>query len=165
MTDYDAVLSPTPREQLRDLIKELAVVHGRVTLASGKEADYYVDMRRVTLDGVASPIVGRVMNELVADLDFDRAARRDEARAALGLRPDLPTLLCLLRATYSDCPQQHCVRRSPLAAWDKLPPRKSLFHQFYSSRHTLKLIRVMACIVRKQDFPRCHLHHCHLRRR
>lgn len=42
--------------------------------------------------------------------------------------PDLPTLLCLLRATYSDCPQQHCVRRSPLAAWDKLPPRKSLFN-------------------------------------
>src|SRR5680860_1243651 len=34
---------PTPREQLRDLITSLAVVHGKVTLASGKEADYYVD--------------------------------------------------------------------------------------------------------------------------
>lgn len=42
--------------------------------------------------------------------------------------PDLPTLLYLLRKTYFDCPQQHCVRRSPLAAWDKLPPRKSLFN-------------------------------------
>ncbi|HMR50284.1 MAG TPA: orotate phosphoribosyltransferase [Arachnia sp.] len=52
-------------------ILDLAVVHGKVTLASGKEADYYVDMRRVTLDGAASPVVGRVMNELVADLDFD----------------------------------------------------------------------------------------------
>lgn len=59
------------RSDLITHISNLAVVHGKVTLASGKEADYYVDMRRVTLDGVASPIVGRVMNELVADLDFD----------------------------------------------------------------------------------------------
>ena len=61
----------TDRTELISHIGNLAVVRGKVTLASGKEADYYVDMRRVTLDGVASPIVGRVMNELVADLDFD----------------------------------------------------------------------------------------------
>ena len=61
----------TDREDLIRAVKELAVVRGRVTLASGKEADYYVDMRRVTLDGAASPLVGRVMSELVADLDFD----------------------------------------------------------------------------------------------
>ncbi len=61
----------TDRTALIDQIRNLAVVHGKVTLASGREADYYVDMRRVTLDGVASPLVGRVMNELVADLDFD----------------------------------------------------------------------------------------------
>lgn len=61
----------TDREDLIEHIKNLAVVHGRVTLASGKEADYYVDMRRVTLDGAASPLVGRVMRELTSDLDFD----------------------------------------------------------------------------------------------
>lgn len=59
------------REALIEHVKNLAVVHGKVTLASGKEADYYVDMRRVTLDGAASPVVGRVMDELTADLDFD----------------------------------------------------------------------------------------------
>jgi orotate phosphoribosyltransferase len=53
------------------LIKKLAVVHGRVTLSSGREADYYVDLRRVTFDGLAAPIVGRVMRRLVADWDFD----------------------------------------------------------------------------------------------
>ena len=37
------------RERLRQLISELAVVRGKVTLASGKEADYYVDLRRITL--------------------------------------------------------------------------------------------------------------------
>lgn len=61
----------TDRQDLIHAIKNQAVVHGKVVLASGKEANYYVDLRRVTLDGVASPLVGRVMNELVADLDFD----------------------------------------------------------------------------------------------
>lgn len=59
------------RDTLIEAVKELAVVRGRVTLASGKEADHYVDMRRVTLDGAAAPVVGRVMNDLVADLDFE----------------------------------------------------------------------------------------------
>ncbi|MDQ2625246.1 MAG: orotate phosphoribosyltransferase, partial [Actinomycetota bacterium] len=67
----DASFSPTPREQLLALIRELAVVHGRVTLSSGKEADYYVDLRRITLSGEAAPLVGRVLLELTADWDFD----------------------------------------------------------------------------------------------
>ncbi len=61
----------TDREDLIDHIKNLAVVHGQVTLSSGRVADYYIDMRRVTLDGAASPLVGRVMRELTSDLDFD----------------------------------------------------------------------------------------------
>ena len=61
------------RSALIEHITHLAVVHGRVTLASGKEADYYVDVRRVTLDGEAAPIVGRVMRDLVADWEFEAA--------------------------------------------------------------------------------------------
>lgn len=53
--------------RLRDLILERAVVRGRVVLSSGREADYYVDLRRVTLDGEAAPLVGEVMLDLVAD--------------------------------------------------------------------------------------------------
>lgn len=59
------------KSALIDRIRELAVVYGRVTLSSGQEADYYVDMRRVTLDGVAAPLVGRVMRQVVADWEFD----------------------------------------------------------------------------------------------
>ena len=59
------------RDQLIEQIKDKAVVHGAVTLASGKEADYYVDMRRITLDGVAAPLVGRVMLDLTRDLEYD----------------------------------------------------------------------------------------------
>ena len=58
---------------LIDQIKALAVVRGEVTLSSGRTADYYVDMRRVTLDGAAAPIIGRVMLDLVADWEFEAA--------------------------------------------------------------------------------------------
>lgn len=57
------------RARLLEIIREKAIVHGRVTLSSGKQADYYVDLRRITLDGEAAPLVGRVMRDLVADLD------------------------------------------------------------------------------------------------
>ena len=53
------------------LINELAVVRGRVVLSSGKEADYYVDLRRIALHHKAAPLMGRVMCELVSDWDFD----------------------------------------------------------------------------------------------
>ncbi|GAB78947.1 orotate phosphoribosyltransferase [Austwickia chelonae] len=59
------------KSRLLALVKDQAVVHGRVTLSSGKEADYYVDLRRITLDGAAAPLVGEVMLDVVADLDFD----------------------------------------------------------------------------------------------
>jgi orotate phosphoribosyltransferase len=61
----------TDRDSLLQLIKDRAVVHGKVTLSSGREADYYVDLRRVTLDADAAPLVGRVMLETTASLDFD----------------------------------------------------------------------------------------------
>ncbi len=59
------------REALKAEILSKAVVHGKVILSSGKEADYYVDLRRVTLDAIAAPLVGEVMLDLTADLDFD----------------------------------------------------------------------------------------------
>ena len=59
------------REKLREEILTKAVVHGKVILSSGKEADYYVDLRRVTLDSVAAPLVGEVMLDLTKDLEFD----------------------------------------------------------------------------------------------
>ena len=56
---------------LKEQIINKAVVHGKVILSSGKEADYYVDLRRITLDHVAAPLVGEVMLELTKDLDFE----------------------------------------------------------------------------------------------
>jgi orotate phosphoribosyltransferase len=58
-------------DDLRKLIVDLAVVHGRVVLSSGQEADSYVDLRRVTLHHTAAPLVGDVMLDTVHDWDFD----------------------------------------------------------------------------------------------
>lgn len=65
----------TARERLRELIVELAVVRGKVTLASGIEADYYVDLRRVTLQHEASRLVGQIMLGMLdeAGIQFDAA--------------------------------------------------------------------------------------------
>lgn len=64
-------VTTTDRDRLAALVRELAVVHGRVTLSSGKEADYYVDLRRATLHHEAAPLIGKLLRELVADWDFD----------------------------------------------------------------------------------------------
>jgi orotate phosphoribosyltransferase len=61
MSDRDALLTE---------ITAKAVVHGKVILSSGREADYYVDLRRITLDASAAPLVGSVMLDLTADLDY-----------------------------------------------------------------------------------------------
>ncbi|HLY33776.1 MAG TPA: orotate phosphoribosyltransferase, partial [Jatrophihabitantaceae bacterium] len=61
------------RDELLTLIKDLAVVHGRVTLSSGREADYYIDLRRITLHRAAAPLVGRVLLELTVDWQYDAA--------------------------------------------------------------------------------------------
>ena len=58
-------------DDLGKFITELGVVHGRVVLSSGREADSYVDLRRVTLHHAAAPLVGRVMLELTSDWNFD----------------------------------------------------------------------------------------------
>jgi len=59
------------QETLKEEILKKAVVHGKVILSSGKEADYYVDLRRITLDSVAAPLVGEVMLDVTKDWDFD----------------------------------------------------------------------------------------------
>jgi len=87
------------RDALRDQIRDKAVVHGRVTLSSGKEADYYVDLRRITLDADAAPLVGRVMLDLTDGWEYEAvggltlgadpvAAAMLHAAAGLGRRLD-----------------------------------------------------------------------------
>jgi orotate phosphoribosyltransferase len=59
------------RDRLLEQIRDHAVVHGKVVLSSGREADYYVDLRRVTLSGAAAPLVGQVMLDVTSEWSFD----------------------------------------------------------------------------------------------
>lgn len=81
------------REELLREIKNKAVVHGDFTLSSGRRASWYVDLRRVTLDGYAAPLVGRVMLELTAELDY-------EAVGGLTLGAD-PVATAMLHAAHA----------------------------------------------------------------
>jgi orotate phosphoribosyltransferase len=82
------------RDELLTRIRSDAVVHGRVVLSSGREADYYVDLRRVTLSAAAAPLVGRVMLDIASDLDFD-------AVGGLTLGAD-PVATAMLHAAAAD---------------------------------------------------------------
>ena len=62
---------PAARARLLELIKELAVVRGKVILSSGAEADYYIDLRRITLHHEASKLVGQVMLALLDEAGID----------------------------------------------------------------------------------------------
>lgn len=84
---------PTPREQLRDLITSLAVVRGKVTLASGKEADYYVDLRRVTLHHAAAPLIGHLLLDALEEAGWGPADVDAVGGLTLGADPVAAALL------------------------------------------------------------------------
>ena len=83
----------SPRDQLRDLIVDLAVVHGEVTLASGKTAQYYVDLRRVTLHHRAAPLIGHVMLDLLEEAGHGTAEVDAVGGLTLGADPVATALL------------------------------------------------------------------------
>lgn len=58
------------RDELAALVRQLSVVHGRVTLSSGRQADYYVDLRRATLQHRAAALIGRLIRALTDDWDY-----------------------------------------------------------------------------------------------
>jgi hypothetical protein len=61
----------TERAELLEAIKAKAVVHGDFVLSSGQRADFYVDLRRILLDGRLAPLAGRVMLDLTWDLGYE----------------------------------------------------------------------------------------------
>jgi orotate phosphoribosyltransferase len=61
------------RAELLAAIREKAVVHGDFVLSSGQHASWYVDLRRILLDGRVAPLAGRVMLDLTADLGYQAA--------------------------------------------------------------------------------------------
>ena len=55
------------RAALLELIRQQALQFGEFTLASGKQASYYLDCRKVTLDARGARLIGEGMLDLLAD--------------------------------------------------------------------------------------------------
>ena len=55
------------KEALASLVKEHALRFGDFTLASGKKAHYYLDCRKVTLDGRGAQLIGHGILDLLAE--------------------------------------------------------------------------------------------------
>lgn len=60
----------TQRARLADLINDLAVVYGDVTLASGITSNFYIDMRQATLHHEASSLIGHVMLDMLEEAGY-----------------------------------------------------------------------------------------------
>ncbi len=55
------------RQALQQLIQQQALKFGQFTLASGKQASFYLDCRQVTLDAGGAKLIGEGMLELLAE--------------------------------------------------------------------------------------------------
>lgn len=86
------------RSQLADHVRAHAVIHGEVTLASGRVSDHYVDMRRVTLHHAAAPLVGHVMLDLLEEAGL--GAGETDAVGGLTMGAD-PVAAAVLHAAAS----------------------------------------------------------------
>ena len=55
------------RKRLLELLHEKAVTHGDFTLASGQKATFYLDCRKLTLDGEAANLIAQGILEKIQD--------------------------------------------------------------------------------------------------
>ena len=81
------------RARLAELVNELAVVRGKVTLASGLESNFYVDMRRATLHHEAAPLIGHVMLDLLEENGFSVDEVDAVGGLTMGADPVAPAML------------------------------------------------------------------------
>lgn len=101
MNEAGAVARNAATGELAGLVRELAVVRGRVTLSSGREADYYVDLRRATLHHRAASLIGRLLRERTADWDYSSVGGltmgADPVAAAVMHAPGRDVDACVVR--------------------------------------------------------------------
>ncbi len=61
----------TDREKLFEILKDQAFFREKIILSSGKESDYYIDARRVTLSSAGAYYTARVIWALAQEETFD----------------------------------------------------------------------------------------------
>ena len=61
------------RQRLLEILKEKSYEKREVTLASGKKSDFYVDCKQTTLDAEGAYLTGKLMYEIIANMNEDVA--------------------------------------------------------------------------------------------
>jgi len=59
------------KEELFNIIKKNAFFKEKIILSSGKESDYYIDARRITLTSQGAFLTASVMLDMVNDEEYD----------------------------------------------------------------------------------------------
>lgn len=112
-------LTGTDRDELADLVRQLSVVRGRVTLSSGQQAEYYVDLRRATLHHRAAALIGRLMRELTADWDYAAVGGltmgADPVAAAIMHAPGRPIDAFVVRKSVKNHGMQRLIEGADVA--------------------------------------------------
>lgn len=58
-------------QELKELIKRDAIKYGKFILSSGQESDFYVDLRKVTLNPKGATLIGSIIFEMIKDRGID----------------------------------------------------------------------------------------------
>lgn len=61
----------TEKKRLLAILKEQSFFKEKIILSSGKESDYYIDARRVTLSAEGAYLAGKIILDMVAEEEFD----------------------------------------------------------------------------------------------
>jgi orotate phosphoribosyltransferase len=64
-------MTPNPRDRLLQLVKERAVIHGDITLASGQRSSFYIDCKMVLMHGESADLLGEVLYDMTKALKLD----------------------------------------------------------------------------------------------
>lgn len=63
--------APMINPKLLQLIRDRAVIHKEVTLASGQKSSYYIDARSLFLHGPSATLIGEALYDLTKDLPME----------------------------------------------------------------------------------------------
>lgn len=63
--------SSSDRARLLEILKKDAFFKEKIILSSGKESDYYIDARRVSLSAEGAYLTAKIFLEMAADLEYD----------------------------------------------------------------------------------------------
>jgi len=119
--------SAQDRRELLQLIIQEAYFREKITLSSGKQSDYYIDARRVTLSPRGAYLCARLILDHVAGADFDAiggptlgADPMIGAIGVLSLPSGIPKKTFIIRKTPKAHGKQQQVEGPPLTEGDRV---------------------------------------------